>query len=269
MIALDFTSTLTAFNAGLFVSPGYGRHPDRTIDTFDLIFVVQGKLAMREGGTPYTVQTGEYLLLRPHQRHAGTHDYPADLQFYWVHFSMQGAPPQTPVTHLTLPSHGRVSRPEHLIQLFRRFLDDQETSGEMGLSGALLVQLMLLELARPPLLAKQAVPLADQAHRIIQSRFHEKHLSTQWIARELKSNPDYLGRLYRGVYGMTLTESLHRARLHMAARLLAETAFSVDQVALKCGFEDTGYFRRLFKRQQGMTPVAYRRINSRVHINTL
>jgi AraC-like DNA-binding protein len=43
---------------------------------------------------------------------------------------------------------------------------------------------------------------------------------------------------------------------------------TIAQVAYACGFEDSGYFRRLFKKSKGMTPNAFRRLHVRVHVNT-
>jgi AraC-like DNA-binding protein len=41
----------------------------------------------------------------------------------------------------------------------------------------------------------------------------------------------------------------------------------VDEVARRCGFEDPGYFRRIFRRHEQMSPRAYRHLYGRVHVN--
>ncbi|WP_309569999.1 AraC family transcriptional regulator [Deinococcus sp.] len=36
----------------------------------------------------------------------------------------------------------------------------------------------------------------------------------------------------------------------------------------RCGFEEVGYFRRLFKRQEGVSPRAFRQLYARLHVHT-
>ncbi len=49
-----------------------------------------------------------------------------------------------------------------------------------------------------------------------------------------------------------------RIRLESAKTLLASPGSSIKRVALQCGYEDEGSFRRAFNRFSGMTPAAYR-----------
>jgi AraC-like DNA-binding protein len=109
--------------------------------------------------------------------------------------------------------------------------------------------------------------LAARADTVIRTRFHED-ISASTIAAELDCNPDYLGRVFRAIYGRTLTEAVHERRMRNATRLLAEGRERIEDVARLCGFEDCGYFRRIIKRTQGMTPAAFRRLHLRVHVNT-
>ena len=53
-------------------------------------------------------------------------------------------------------------------------------------------------------------------------------------------------------------EYLTFIRLRSAAHELASTADSVTEVALRCGFSNSNYFKDAFKKQYGCTPRAYR-----------
>lgn len=270
LLELPVPLELEASNGGLFISRGIGIHPTRRIDTFELIFVKRGVLGIREGDACFDVQPDETLLLWPGREHGGTTPYPRDLEFYWVHFGLRGGParPQTPTLHI--PQHARVARPDHLTVFFRRLLDDQEAFGVQPVSGGLMILLLLSEVtnSRPASEPVTAPPLlAARADTVIRTRYHED-LSASTIAAELGCNPDYLGRVFRSIYGRTLTEAIHARRMRNAIRLLAEGRERIDEVARLCGFEDCGYFRRIFKRTQGMTPAAFRRLHTRVHVNT-
>jgi AraC-like DNA-binding protein len=259
---------LTASNGGLFVSRGVGTHPTRVITTFELIFVKSGALNIRERDTHFEVKPNETLLLWPGREHGGTAPYPRDLRFFWVHFAVRDGRSGNALS-LSVPQHARIQRPDHLTILFRRLLDDQQSLGVQPLEGSLMILLLLCEATRSrPASEDGAVPLlAARADTVIRTHFHED-ISASTIAAELGCNPDYLGRVFRRIYGRTLTEAILERRMRNATRLLAEGRDRIEDVAQLCGFEDCGYFRRIFKRTQGTTPAAFRRLHLRMHVNT-
>lgn len=269
-LSLGVQLPIQASNAGLFVSRGLGMHPDRVINSFELIFVKEGRLRLEEEGQLFDVQAGESLVLWPQRRHRGTEVFAPNLSFYWTHFGVLDDGEQRE-QGLRVPQHARVARPDHLTTLFRRLLDDQETLGLEPLSASLTVLLMLLEVAnsdsaRSPADSSAAL-LAGRADALIRARYHEP-LCASSIAEELHCNPDYLGRVFRRIYGCTLTEAIHRRRLQQARNQLLEGLESVEEIAHRCGFEDAGYFRRLFKRFEGISPRAFRHVYARMHVNT-
>ena len=69
----------------------------------------------------------------------------------------------------------------------------------------------------------------------------------------------YLLRLYRQVKGSTPTQDLIRLRIEKAKRLLVgHPQLEIKQVAAAVGYEDALYFSRLFKKETGMNPSAFR-----------
>ncbi len=81
-------------------------------------------------------------------------------------------------------------------------------------------------------------------------------------------NPDYLGRTFHQVHGLTLTEAIHRRKIAEARSLLRETSLNIEEISQACGFADSRYFRRLFTRHQGVSPLRYRQFHTRIRINT-
>lgn len=65
-------------------------------------------------------------------------------------------------------------------------------------------------------------------------------------------------RVFRAVLGVTPHQYVIRARLARAARLLADPARSITDVALDVGFADLSNFVRTFHRAAGMSPRAFR-----------
>ena len=65
-------------------------------------------------------------------------------------------------------------------------------------------------------------------------------------------------RLFAQVLGVTPHQYLIRSRLRRAARLLADGARSISDVALDVGFEDLSNFTRSFRAEFGASPREFR-----------
>jgi AraC-like DNA-binding protein len=267
-----------ALNGGLFVSRGEGIHPRRIIDSTELILVRRGTLHIREESTDFAVEEGEALILRAGRLHEGTRPFSPDLSFYWLHFLLHGVDSDGArgtngslgMHQIAVPQCALLAEPDRLVELLRRFLDNQASRRSAPLEQDLLVMLMLSEVACAPRQKHRdaSTGLANRAEKHLRTHFH-KPISSATIARSLHCNADYLGRVYRAVYGLTLTQALHRYRLRHASRLLTESDLLIDQIAEQSGFSEAGYFRRVFGRHQGMSPRAYRHLHAQTHVNTL
>ena len=263
---------IRAENGGLCISRGQGIHPNRVIESFELIYVREGVLSIAEEDRQFEVSSGQSLILWPARQHWGTATYDRKLSYYWLHFQVIDSD-LLENQFLDIPQHSTVRRPDHLTDLLRRFLEDQETKELTALSGDLLVLLMLHELSssHPHEREESRKPagrvLASRADAYIATHF-EQSISTSIVADRAGCNADYLSRVFQQTFGTTITEAMLRHRMKKARALLRDTDVYLDQVAQQCGIEDVAYFRRIFKRETGMTPIAFRKMYARIHVNT-
>ncbi len=270
-LRLSDTLRVEACNAGLFVSPAQGIHHGRVIDSYELILARTGTLVLSEETTVFALEQGDTLILWPGRFHRGVAPYAPNTSFYWVHFFLRADALETGVEGPLIPQHCRLPEPLRLTELFLRFLDDQERDRLEKYYASTLVRLMLLEIAlqyNPNFsAATQSQNLAIQAQTLITRNFR-KALSTSLIARKLHCNPDYLGRIYRQTYGCNPTEGIHRARMKHAKNLLLLTSMNVNEIALACGYGDSDYFRKVFRRFFDMQPRRFRTLHARQHLNS-
>ena len=268
-LRLSEASKFEACNAGLFVSPAHGIHSERVIDSYELILVRTGTLVLGEETTVFALEQGDTLILWPGRVHRGVAPYAANTSFYWVHFHLTITDPAD--EGASIPQHCRLPEPLRLMELFHRFLDDQERRRLDKSYGSTLVKLMLFEIAlqnSPRFSAEmRSQNLAIQAQTLITRNFREP-LSTSLIARKLHRNADYLGRVYRQTYGCNPTEGIHRARMKHAKNLLLLTSMNVDEIAVACGYENTDYFRKVFRRFFDMQPRRFRMLHVKQHVNS-
>jgi transcriptional regulator GlxA family with amidase domain len=69
-----------------------------------------------------------------------------------------------------------------------------------------------------------------------------------------------LKRRFKIATGSTLMGYVQNLRVGQAKHLLESTDLSFDEIAAAVGYENSAFFRSLFKRCTGLTPVAYRRM---------
>ena len=69
-----------------------------------------------------------------------------------------------------------------------------------------------------------------------------------------------LKRRFKAATGVPLIEYLQNVRIEQAKEMLESGSLPVEEIAAEVGYADTSFFRRLFKRLAGLTPLAYRKM---------
>jgi CheY-like chemotaxis protein len=98
--------------------------------------------------------------------------------------------------------------------------------------------------------------------RLAMAYIHEHYtepISREDLARHFSVNERYLTRCFSQETGVTPIAYLIRYRIQQAKVLLEAGQLSVTEVGLATGFSDGGYFGRVFQKEVGITPGAYRR----------
>jgi transcriptional regulator GlxA family with amidase domain len=100
-------------------------------------------------------------------------------------------------------------------------------------------------------------------------RWMEKSLSRGFslteLARHLAVSERTLNRRFKEAVGEAPLHYLQSLRVDVAKRLLETRGLKVDAVSERVGYADLSTFRRLFKRETGLSPRDYQRRFSRRH----
>ncbi|MCB0135828.1 MAG: DNA-binding response regulator, partial [Caldilineaceae bacterium] len=103
---------------------------------------------------------------------------------------------------------------------------------------------------------------AQRLVRLAMAYLHEHYaepLTRADIARHVGLDEDYLTYCFRQELGVTPIAYLNRYRVNQAKSLLTQTDKSVTFIAQEVGFTDSRYFSRIFRREVGVSPDAFRR----------
>ncbi|MBM7539962.1 response regulator [Amphibacillus cookii] len=98
----------------------------------------------------------------------------------------------------------------------------------------------------------------DKAKRYIDNHYSDTHLSLEEVASEVKLSVYYLSKSLKDYLGMSYVDYIRDKRMKAAKGLLKDTSIPLKAVAIQVGYSDPNYFSRLFKKQFGLTPTAYR-----------
>ena len=126
----------------------------------------------------------------------------------------------------------------------------------------LLVKALLYEtkdelLKNPVSSGSKSMTTYQLLREYLNENFHQP-ISRDDISHRLGYNPSYISRLFKAYSGESLSAYLIRLRMEKAAHILTNTAYSVDDAAVQCGYNDTGYFIKAFRGYYGITPGKFR-----------
>ena len=96
------------------------------------------------------------------------------------------------------------------------------------------------------------------ALRHIENRFNSPELTRRETAFVSGVSTVVLGKLFRAHLQTTVNHYVVRLRMEKAKKLLVQTRLPVAEIAAMCGFAQSCYFSKVFRRQTGSLPMAYR-----------
>ncbi len=98
----------------------------------------------------------------------------------------------------------------------------------------------------------------QQVHAYLTENYASK-ITLEALSERFFISKFHLSREYKKIYGNTIGNELIYQRISHAKSMLRFSDESVDSIALKCGFQNSGYFIKVFKKTENMTPLEYRK----------
>lgn len=144
--------------------------------------------------------------------------------------------------------------------------DEQELLSSVD---AALQQAESLPAPQPPQAADPAVEEAAEPENLrlahIRTRIlayieanYAREISMQDAAEAMSYSDAYFCKLFKRCFRVNFSAYLNQYRVERAKQLLADPALGVREISAACGYSDSNYFTRVFKRLTGSTPSEYR-----------
>lgn len=244
---------LSYSNMGLFESEIDWIHPTVTVDTHEIIYVVEGEVHIREGEDEYDLAKGELLLLSAGVEHGGTRTSSGHTSFYWLHF--------------TCSDLGAVGFPKrckpNAAATLRTFAELMHLQRAVPAVAQLSFARFLFECGTEPERGNRRVAEVCEYMRLNSGRA----LSVTEVAERFGYSADHLSRLLKKELGVDAKAAIVRYRMEYIVSKLLHSDYSIKQIAAQCGFEDENAFVKFFKYHAGATPSALRNKYFHVHLN--
>ena len=187
--------------------------------------------------------------------------------YYWAHFTGNRIAEIVKSCQLTPGKIYSLEEPQmQLIRrefdvLFREFILRQPGYEEMT---AALFTGILIHLGR---FVQEGAPGTHETRlrsQLAQTAIHiHNHYTSDISISQLAAMENLSERRYHEVFheafGTSPGNYITDLRIANASRLLQDTNLSVAQIAQACGYKDSLYFSRLFRKKTGMSPLAYRK----------
>ena len=253
--------------------------PDHSHDFFELVYVLKGSADHRTEEETGRVKAGDYFFIDYGRRHGyaggdrdftivnclflpefldgslfGCKSFREIAECFLVRFDYAGLT-SVPVGHIFTDGDGEIGK------LFVRMLEiyEKEEIGYSELLRCYLIEIIVFTLRK---LSGGHPREKDRRVQKIRNEIEKRYgedLSLGGICREMHFSLPFISRLFKKAYGMTFRDCLQETRVRNACHLLAHTDLPIEEIAGKVGYADTKYFRSVFRKKIGDTPMKYRK----------
>lgn len=244
-------------SCGNFISDGEWIHPDRCIDSYEIIYVTKGCVYINENGINYVIGKLEFLILEPNVRHYG-YLYSSDVEFLWLHWSGE-------VKTSNYIKHSKVVNNYEFVLFFKQLLHNR-LKKSLDESFDYLTRLILNEVYSSNTAFKTNAVAENVALWIKANNC--KYLTVAEISANFGYNADYLNRIFKRYYNKGIKQYIDEERTKFIKNLMLNERMTLVEISKAAGFEEYKYFLKFFKYHEGFTPTEFKKLYSNVYINT-
>lgn len=236
----------------------------QNLDSFLFFVVLQGSGLLTYEGSTQKIGTGDCVWINcayPYSHESSEND---PWKLIWVHFT--GVEANHFYEYFKQSGHSFLFHPSNptlfIDTLETLFHNQEEKSPLMELyANRYITDIIAHCFEQNEVGNNEAVSIHSKLqsiHTYLEEHFAEK-INLEDLSSRFFISKYHLSREYKKNYGITIGNDLTAIRISHAKSLLRFSDTSIESIALSCGFQDSGYFIKVFRDSEGMTPLVYRK----------
>lgn len=231
------------------------------LNSFLIVFVLGGTGSLEYDGRHYNLREGQAFFIDCSKKHSYRSSKDNPWEILWVHFN--GATSKE-YFNVFYQKSAAVFVPENsfsMENILRNIIElNDAATANCAIRSSLLIVSLLTDILESTCISKEAVPeTAKAVKRYLNSNFTDK-ITLEQLSAQFFMSKYHLEREFKKCCGITIFEYITTKRITLAKRLLRFTDKTIDEISVACGFSDQSYFNRQFKKAEGMTGTAFRKM---------
>ncbi len=240
--------------------------PDHCHSYYEIFYLLSGQCHFLLKDSIYQLKKGDLVFITPGELHHSLYNEGENCEISMIYFKKEFLLIDLlPATQSFMGSVPTLYQ-EDFEALLSRMLSERAPIDEYSESFmSTYLQQLLLMLMRHSVLAEQEPDLLNSkdADILLATKYIYKNfrnpLTLEKVAAVASLSPTYFSKKFKQTTGMGFKEYLNYVRLKHAQAALLTTDSSITDIALEYGFNDSNYFKDLFKKVYGKSPREFRK----------
>lgn len=240
--------------------------PDHYHNFYEIFYLLSGKCHFLLKDSVYELEKGDLVYIAPGELHHSLYNEGENCEICMIYFKKEYLLiNNADTTHSFMGSVPALYR-DNFVNLLSRMLSEYARIDEYSDNFlSVYLQELLLMLMRHSVLAEKEPALLNSkdadillATKYIYKNFKQP-LTLEQVSNVASLSPTYFSKKFKQTTGMGFKEYLNYVRLKHAQAALLTTDSTITEIALEYGFNDSNYFKDLFKKVYGKSPREFRK----------
>lgn len=242
------------------------RQSDHYHNFYEIYYLISGQGHFLLKDSVYHLQKGDLVFIAPGELHHALYKEGENSEICMIYFkkehlhsddisSMESFMGSVPTLYL-----------EPFMELLSRMLREHAYVDEYSerFMSVYLHQILLMLMRHSVLSQKEPDLLNSKDADILRAtkyiyQNYQSPLTLEEVSAVASLSPTYFSKKFKQTTGMGFKEYLNFVRLKHAQAALLTTDSTITDIALECGFNDSNYFKDLFKKIYGKSPREFRK----------
>lgn len=228
----------------------------------ELFYVINGKGGFYIDGKTHPISSNDLVIIPPNTEHT-EQSYNAEPLEYIV-LGIEGITflDSEPAGSHIIYNYTQKTELLNLLNLILGEVRSQQAGYDLVcqyLLDVLLIQIIRRQKLVPaPIATTKMTRECARIRQYLDSNYADA-ITLDTLAQKAHMNKYYLVHAFTRYTGLSPISYLNAKRLQTSKELLETTDFSIAQISQSIGFSSQSYFSQVFRKETGMTPVAYRK----------